>query len=102
MPNETKLVTLALVALLAGTAAAAPKKDAAPPEPAKEAPKEAKEGDRAAAKVHFGAGKQFYKESRYEDAIREFAAAYRYDPNPLLLYNLAQADEKAGNIPDAL
>lgn len=114
MRNENKLVAFALVALMAAVATAAPKnapkkdapKEAPPAAAATDAPKEPekspKNADIAAARVHFGAGKQFYKESRYDDAIREFRDAYKYDPNPLLLYNLAQAYEKAALIPDAL
>ena len=57
---------------------------------------------RAKAKVHFQAGATYYREARYADAIREFQDAYAYDPNPQLLFNIAQAYEKLGSIPDAL
>ncbi len=60
------------------------------------------EDAKARAKIHFSAGKTFYREARYQDAIREFQDAYAYDPNPKLLFNIAQAYEKMGDISGAL
>lgn len=59
-------------------------------------------GDRARAKIHFQAGAAYYRESRYEEAIRSFEEAHSSDPNPNLLFNIAQAHEKLGRTSEAL
>jgi tetratricopeptide (TPR) repeat protein len=56
----------------------------------------------ADARQHFLAGQDYYTQGRYEKAIAEFEEAYRLDPRPLLLYNLAQAWEKIGNLEKAV
>ena len=50
------------------------------------------------AKEHFINGREYYDQARYKDAIEEFEKAYRLDPKPLLLYNIAQAYEKLGKL----
>ena len=55
-----------------------------------------------AAKQHFMAGQSYYQQGRYEKAIEEFEEAYRLDPKPLLLYNIAQSHEKLGNLKEAV
>jgi len=52
----------------------------------------------ADARQHFMAGQDYYSQGRYEKAISEFEEAYRLDPRPLLLYNIAQAWEKLGDL----
>jgi tetratricopeptide (TPR) repeat protein len=52
----------------------------------------------ADARQHFLAGQDYYTQGRYEKAISEFEEAYRLDPRPLLLYNIAQAWEKLGDL----
>lgn len=47
-----------------------------------------------AAKNHFGAGKAYYDERRWEDALREFKEAYRLSKKPALLYNIALCNER--------
>ncbi|MCX7945043.1 MAG: PEGA domain-containing protein [Deltaproteobacteria bacterium] len=54
------------------------------------------------AKKHFELGKAYYKQSEYKKAIEEFQKAYSYYPHSVILYNIAQAYEKEGNIPMAL
>lgn len=54
------------------------------------------------AKRHFEQGKVFYKQSEYLKAIEEFQKAYSLYPHSVILYNIAQAYEKEGNIPMAL
>jgi tetratricopeptide (TPR) repeat protein len=44
--------------------------------------------DEGAAKAHFAAGKIFYKDKRYRDAIDEFLQAYQLSAAPDLLYNI--------------
>ncbi|MBI4509046.1 MAG: tetratricopeptide repeat protein [Deltaproteobacteria bacterium] len=54
-----------------------------------------------AAKIHFQAGEQYYLRGRYEQAVSEFREAYRLSQRPALLYNIAQAYERLGDIPKA-
>jgi hypothetical protein len=56
----------------------------------------------ADARQHFMAGQDYYSQGRYEKAIAEFEEAYRLDPRPLLLYNIAQAWEKLGDLVKAV
>jgi tetratricopeptide (TPR) repeat protein len=56
----------------------------------------------ADARQHFLAGQDYYTQGRYEKAIAEFEEAYRLDPRPLLLYNIAQAWEKLGDLVKAV
>ena len=56
----------------------------------------------AGAKQHFMAGQDYYTQGRYEKAIEEFEEAYRLDPRPLLLFNIAQAHEKMGHLEKAV
>ena len=56
----------------------------------------------ADARQHFMAGQDYYSQGRYEKAIAEFEEAYRLDPKPLLLYNIAQAWEKFGDLAKAI
>ncbi len=50
------------------------------------------------AKEHFINGQEYYDQARYKDAIDEFEKAYELDAKPLLLYNIAQAYEKLGQL----
>jgi hypothetical protein len=52
----------------------------------------------AGARQHFMAGQDYYTQGRYQKAIEEFEEAYRLDPRPLLLFNIAQAYEKLGEL----
>ncbi len=56
----------------------------------------------ADAQESFARGALAYKEARYEDAIDAFTEAYRLDAKPALLYNIAQAYERLGDVPNAL
>lgn len=56
----------------------------------------------AGARQHFLAGQDYYTQGRYQKAIEEFEEAYRLDPKPLLLFNLAQAYEKLGKLQQAV
>lgn len=51
----------------------------------------------ARALAHFEAGRAHYKLARYEEAIHDFVESYHFQPEPLLLFNLAQAARKAGH-----
>src|SRR6478736_4808170 len=53
--------------------------------------------NKAAAKEHYTRGTSFYDLGRYDDAIKEFEAAYELKNDPAFLYNLAQSYRQAGN-----
>lgn len=54
------------------------------------------------AQLHHDAGRENYLAGRYALAITEFEAAYALLPEPILLYNLAQAHRKNGSPDKAL
>ncbi|MCP4677787.1 MAG: PEGA domain-containing protein [Deltaproteobacteria bacterium] len=56
----------------------------------------------ADARQHFMAGQDYYTQGRYKKAIEEFEEAYRLDPKSLLLYNIAQAYERLGDLPNTV
>jgi tetratricopeptide (TPR) repeat protein len=56
----------------------------------------------ADAQDKFKAGAKAYREARYKDAIDLFLAANGLDPHPELIYNVGQAWEKLGEVPNAL
>jgi len=58
--------------------------------------------DTAAAREHYQKGTAFYDLGRYQDAAKEFEAAYEAKNDPALLYNLAQSHRLAGNTEQAL
>jgi tetratricopeptide (TPR) repeat protein len=55
-----------------------------------------------AAKVRFDAGVKLTSAGKYDEAIREFRAAYEIDPEPVLFYSLAVAERLAGRCPAAV
>src|SRR6478735_7800749 len=57
---------------------------------------------KVAAKEHYTRGTSFYDLGRYDDAIKEFEAAYQLKNDPAFLYNLAQSYRQAGNHEQAL
>lgn len=65
------------------------------------APADARDLKRA-AQVRLDAGLKAYGAGNYEQAIREFQAAYKIDPDPQLLYALAQAERLAERCGEAL
>jgi hypothetical protein len=58
--------------------------------------------DKTAARDHWERGTKFYDLGKYDDAIREFEAAYEAKSDPAFLYNLAQSHRLAGHNGDAL
>ena len=60
--------------------------------------------DEAAARAHYSSGRSYYDQGRYEDALREFEEAFRAAPDPqkgLMIFNVAQAQERLGRIAEA-
>jgi tetratricopeptide (TPR) repeat protein len=58
--------------------------------------------DKNAAKEHWERGTRFYDIGKYDDAIKEFEAAYEAKSDPAFLYNLAQSHRLAGHTNEAL
>jgi tetratricopeptide (TPR) repeat protein len=63
---------------------------------------QAKPDSKVAAKEHYARGTSYYDLGRYDDAIKEFEAAYHLKNDPAFLYNLAQSYRLAGNEERAL
>jgi tetratricopeptide (TPR) repeat protein len=60
------------------------------------------ESDETRAKELYDNGVILYQEGRYEDAIVAWEEAYRLSQKPLLLYNIANAEERLGRYQEAL
>lgn len=58
--------------------------------------------DTAAAREHYQKATAFFDLGKYQEAIKEFEAAYEAKNDPAFLYNLAQAHRLAGNPEQAL
>jgi len=58
--------------------------------------------DAASAREHYERGTKFYDIGKYDEAIREFEAAYEAKSDPAFIYNLAQAHRLAGHNQEAL
>jgi tetratricopeptide (TPR) repeat protein len=56
----------------------------------------------ATAREHLQRGMRLYDLGRFDEAIKEFEAAYQYQDGPVYLFNLAQAHRRAGNDAKAL
>jgi tetratricopeptide (TPR) repeat protein len=54
------------------------------------------------AREHFARGKELYGKGKYQTAIREFSAADKLAPSPLLQFNIALCYDKLGDRPEAL
>src|SRR5213595_2135419 len=57
----------------------------------------APDGATAEAKQHYNKAIQYYDLGRFEEAAKEFEAAYELKQDPTLLYNLAQAYRRMGS-----
>lgn len=62
----------------------------------------ARADDARDAREHFQKGRTLYDVGRFDEAAREFEAAYQIKPDPALLFNLAQAYRLAGKNQPAL
>ena len=54
------------------------------------------------AEEHYEASKRFYNVEKYDDAIAELKLAYTLSPDPIYLFNIAQAMRKKGDCVGAL
>jgi tetratricopeptide (TPR) repeat protein len=54
------------------------------------------------AKAHYELGVTAYGLGHFDRALAAFTRAYRLDPAPILLYNIAQAHRKLGNREEAI
>jgi tetratricopeptide (TPR) repeat protein len=54
------------------------------------------------ARQRYEQGSKDFDLGRYDDAVKEYAAAYDAKPDPALLYNIAQAHKLAGHAAEAL
>ncbi len=52
------------------------------------------EGEKSTAVQAYKAGREHFKGKRFADAILEFNKAYRLDPNPVLVFNMARSFEE--------
>jgi hypothetical protein len=59
-------------------------------------------GDSTSAASHFERGARAYESGRFDEAIASFEHAYALDPEPILLFNIAQAYRRLGNTEQAL
>lgn len=71
-------------------------------EPPPDPPTNATEGELERAKELFENGKGLYAEGSYSAAIAAFRQAYALSGDPVLLYNIALAEDRAGNFDEAL
>jgi tetratricopeptide (TPR) repeat protein len=58
--------------------------------------------DKNAARDHWERGTKYYDIGKYDEAIKEFEAAYEAKTDPAFLYNLAQSHRLAGHTNEAL
>ena len=56
----------------------------------------------AEAAQHYEKGMSHYNLGRFDDAVKEFSAAFELQPEPILLYNIAQAYRSKGTAEQAI
>jgi tetratricopeptide (TPR) repeat protein len=60
------------------------------------------EDQRSAAREHFMKGTKYFDLGRFDEAIKEYEAAYELKDEPVLLYNIAQAHRLANHTKEAV
>jgi hypothetical protein len=58
---------------------------------------EPSDAKKAEAIAHFRQGEEYFKSAQWEAAIKEYRAAYELTGEPLMVFDIALANEKAGN-----
>jgi tetratricopeptide (TPR) repeat protein len=58
--------------------------------------------DAEAAKLHYAQASKYFDLGRYDDAIKEYVAAYDAKADPVLLYDIAQVHRLAGHSAEAV
>lgn len=53
-------------------------------------------------RAHVETGLRLFHEQRFDEAIREYLSALKINNNPVLFFNIAQANRKAGHFEEAL
>jgi len=84
-------IVIALIALVPLVADAKPKKG-----------KGGKKNPKVEAKMHMDKGAKAHKAGNFDVALTELQAAYELDPQPKLLFAIAQVQQKLDNCPDAI
>jgi tetratricopeptide (TPR) repeat protein len=54
------------------------------------------------ARAQFTAGRSYYDQANYVDALKAFNESYRSSKRPVLLYNIALCQERLGQLPEAV
>ena len=62
----------------------------------------ARADDARLARQHFEDGSRLYDLGKFRDAAREYEEAYKYKPDPALLFNIGQAYRAAGDAAEAV
>jgi hypothetical protein len=70
-------------------------------EPLQGKPRRDAASDDRRARRNFEAGKKAYENQRYARALNSFEHAYALSPRPLMLYNIAQAEDQLGKRSEA-
>ncbi len=96
---RSRLLVLAFLVPAAAAHAQAPGSDQPPPAAADPA---ASDPAKVSASVAFAAGQKAFVAKDYRTAAAQFEIAYNADPNPLYLFNAAQAYRLAGDCAKAL
>src|SRR5438132_210620 len=60
------------------------------------------DAEKKQARSHFEQGQSYYDAGAYDDALREYQAAYKIVPAPQLLFNIAQCYRLKGDKPNAI
>jgi tetratricopeptide (TPR) repeat protein len=60
------------------------------------------QSDLQAARQHYQKGAALFDLERYDDAIKEYEAAYQMKNDPSILFNIAQAHRKAHHVAEAI
>src|SRR5437764_4070343 len=58
--------------------------------------------DAKLARQHFEDGSRLYDLGKFRDAAHQYEEAYKYKPDPALLFNIGQAYRAAGDAPEAV